>query len=70
MLYDLDKSFPTGSNPTDEEIEEIIHGEWVLENVESYISHFDLVYLLNEASNYDNYAILNGSEPYYKYFTQ
>jgi hypothetical protein len=74
MLRDLDDAFPPGSNPTDEQIEEIIHAndwcEWDVEDIKLPIhSAFELIHLLNQAQNYDNYAILDGSEPYYKYFT-
>lgn len=74
MLRDLDEAFPPGSTPTDEEIEEIIYGSDVcetnVEDVDEYSHRIDVIHLLNQAQNYDNYAILDGTEAYYKYFTE
>lgn len=73
IIRDLDEAFPLGSTPTDEEIEEIVYGNDVmethLEDVDEYSHRIDVIHLLNQAQNYDNYTILDGNEPYYKYFT-
>lgn len=73
MINDLEDAFPLGSTPTDEQIEEIIYANACCEtNVEDIYEHThwtDVIHLLNNAQNYDNYTILYGNEPYYKYFT-
>jgi hypothetical protein len=74
MLRDLEEAFPTGSTPTDEQIEEIIHAndwcEWCVEEAGEYSPRFTVIHLLNQAKNYDDFVILYGNEPYYNYFTK
>lgn len=79
LLTHLEDSFSADDRPTIDDIEDAINNsdyaddnyvEWDCINVEGYTPDSELIHLLNQAHNYDDFAVLHGDEPYYKYFTQ